>query len=407
MNRTVIIISAVFVLALGAIIGTYFFLLKGSNGDTATSIRDVLPFGLGDSDRDASPRAPSESDELGSETSPGDSAVLPELRQLHGQLVAGAITFEDLGTSTIRFIERESGHVFEISEDERVARRVTNTTLPRIQEALWATKDTVLLRYLNDSGDVQTYVASVSLAPPGEGIGELSGEFLTPDATSIAVRPGAAFYTVASERRGYVENLQSGVAQSVLSTQFTEWLPEWLSTSRIALTTKPSANATGALYILNTGTGSMLRVLGGKFGLTTLIGPDENQVLFSERSNSSFSLQVFDVRAGTATVLPQHTLPEKCVWSLVSIETIYCGIPEQVPAGEYPDSWYQGRVSFSDTIWTLNIADGTSELLARPEDTARVPIDVTMPMLTEDESHLIFVNKKDGALWSLKLPTER
>ncbi|HEX9608953.1 MAG TPA: hypothetical protein VGA06_01940 [Candidatus Paceibacterota bacterium] len=406
MNRTILIISAVFVLTLGIVLGTYFFFLQGNNGGTSTSIRDVLPFGLGGSDRETSSRTPLNANETSTGSASTDSTPILELRQLHEKPVAGAITFEEAGTSTVRFVERESGHVFEITEEERTPRRITNTTLPRIQEALWATKEMVLLRYLSDTGDVQTFVAKVTLASAGDGVGELQGTFLPPDIISLAVRPGAAFYTVLGEERGYVENLTSGVARSILPIPFTEWLPSWISPNRLALTSKPSASAAGVLYTLNTETGSLSRVLGGRFGLVTLVSPDGNQVLFSERSSSGFSLHVFAIDSGSATALPQRTIPEKCAWSSLLPKTAYCGVPDQVPGGEYPDVWYQGKISFTDAVWALNTADGSAELLKRPLDVSGAMLDITNPLLTEDESHFVFTNKKDGTLWSLVLPSD-
>ena len=41
------------------------------------------------------------------------------------------------------------------------------------------------------------------------------------------------------------------------------------------------------------------------------------------------------------------TLPEKCIFNKFG-SALYCAVPKQVPAEEYPDSWYQGVVSFDD-----------------------------------------------------------
>lgn len=404
MSRTVIIIFIIFTLTVGAVVGTYFFFLKNSTGETSISIRDIFPFGQGGEGRDTTRNVPFDSTDDEFDSSLNDAPeALPLLRQLYERPVAGAITFEDTGTSTIRFVERETGHVFEMREDERVPRRVTNTTLPRIQEALWANSETVLVRYLNDEGSVQTYIGNVS---PSTEEGELVGTFLAQDAMSPAVRSGAVFYTVAAERRGYVQNLAERTVRSVLPTSFTEWLPAWLSPTKLALTSKPSASALSTLYFLNTQTGTMERILGNRYGFTTLVSPETNRLLFSESTGSGFSLGMFDIDTAVVKTLPQQTLPEKCTWSSLEKEVAYCGIPESIPPGKYPDRWYQGRVSFSDSIWKMNVEDGTSELLIRPGDAARTAIDLVEPHLTEDESHLVFINKKDGTLWSLSLPKE-
>ncbi len=95
-------------------------------------------------------------------------------------------------------------------------------------------------------------------------------------------------------------------------------------------------------------------------------------------------------------------LPEKCLWTKDSI-TLFCGAPNEIPEGMYPDSWYQGKVSFSDALWKINTETGALNILAIPEEDAREEIDLIDPMLSPDEHTLIFRNKKDSSLWSLQL----
>jgi len=205
MQRSVLfIILIVFILIIGVIVGTYFFAVRNDTDAPLDTIRGFLPFGGGGVDRDVTP--PTFEDNI-SEVPDVIAADIPppKLRQLHDKPVSGIGVFGDSATSTIRFVERETGHVFEIGEEEAVSRRITNTTIPRIQEALFATKDSVLIRYLaDDSETLQTFAAQIMPAVLGEGEGELTGTFFPQNAESAATFGDLVFYTVYDEGRGYV-----------------------------------------------------------------------------------------------------------------------------------------------------------------------------------------------------------
>ena len=82
---------------------------------------------------------------------------------------------------------------------------------------------------------------------------------------------------------------------------------------------------------------------------------------------------------------------------------IYCGIPVEIPSAVYPDTWYQGLVSFSDNLWSIDTADGTTDLLVQLPGEAKQTIDVIEPKLSPSENLLIFINKNDLTLWSFEL----
>ena len=97
------------------------------------------------------------------------------------------------------------------------------------------------------------------------------------------------------------------------------------------------------------------------------------------------------------------TLPEKCVWNKTG-DTLYCAVPKFIGSGEYPDSWYQGEVSFNDQLWKIDIKTLNATLLLDPVMiTEGEEIDGIKLAIDESENYLFFVNKKDSFLWKLDL----
>lgn len=201
---------------------------------------------------------------------------------------------------------------------------------------------------------------------------------------------------------GTISKIDGSSKKQIFESAIVGWIPKWVDTNTITLLPKPSALVRGFLYTLNSKTGVLSKLLGDVPGLTALVSHDKSKVIFSASASDSF--ETFLHRTGTRgiTAFPITTLPEKCAWSKDDV-TLFCGAPRSVETGDYPDFWYQGKVSFSDTIWKINTETGALNILAIPEDDARTEIDLIDPELSLDETLLIFRNKKDSSLWSLKI----
>ena len=143
------------------------------------------------------------------------------------------------------------------------------------------------------------------------------------------------------------------------------------------------------------------KILGGINGLTTLTSPNGRIVLYS---NNNLSLSVFNRDTGNSNLLGVKTLPEKCVWGGSASDIIYCAVPRFIEQAQYPDSWYQGEISFSDEIWKIGVESGNTAMIADPISVKNgEEIDGIKLNLDEGQNYLFFVNKKDSYLWELQL----
>ena len=333
----------------------------------------------------------------------GTTASLPLLRQITSVPVAGAVSFTRNGGTYIRYVEKSTGNVYETNAASFGNNRLTNTTIPRVAKALWNRDGSqVVIQYLDDNtGIIKNFGAKIN-----EAKNALEGAFLRDAIGEIAVAPDTdrIFYTIpfSADTIGTAANFDGTKTTNLFTSPFSEWLVSWPQAKIIAFTTKPSFAAAGYLYFLNTQTEAFDNILGGVSGLTALVSPDGKSVVYSESVQNSFILNLFTVSDRASSRLPVSTLPEKCVWTNDSV-TLYCAASSAITPGGYPDVWYQGLVSFSDNIWKMNTKTGFVDLVIVAEDSAREPIDVIEPMLSQDGGYLIFINKKDQSLWSLRL----
>ena len=345
----------------------------------------------------------------------GAPTVLPEeasrpfepiLRQLSEEPIAGAVLGVKSGTPIVRFVERATGNVHEIGAAGEDQKRLTNTTIPKVHEAIWRRSGVPLLaRYTREDGEtIETFSGRV-VPGTSEGEGELTGTFLPRNITDAAIAPDGTDLFYLQEDRGGAVGIRSELAGSgktrIWTSPVREWLVSWPAQKRIALLSKPSALAPGMLLSLDPDTGRSTLLLKNIFGLTALMNPVQPKILFSASSETSIALYVLDSATREERPLQSATLPEKCVWAK-SGERLYCGIPKIIPPGSYPDVWYQGVVSFDDEVWSIDLSGGTERVFDLSAKRG-VLTDLVQPQISPDEKFFVFTDKESGTLWSLQM----
>ncbi|MEK7569072.1 MAG: hypothetical protein AAB497_03085 [Patescibacteria group bacterium] len=354
---------------------------------------------------------------------PGSGAPLPRLYELHKVPVAGVGFFESGQkadrTVSSRYIERGLGHIFETPLATYVESRISNETHAGLSEALWGNGGkSVVIRSLSDKyGSIAikssilnlgSTISSFARSTSTESIPEFTEteEVLLPDFIPFmaTAEDGAdkLFYLEngASASAGSVASFKNvASASKIFSSVFTEWLPQFPNQNLVTLASKPSAGIPGHLFFINTKTKALTKPLGGIMGLTTLTSHDGKFILYSEAIAELSTLWVYDTATRAARSLPVRTLPEKCTWSFKNPTLAYCAVPQTLPVARYPDQWYQGTVSFSDTVWTIDTATGRAEKVMTPSDYNAPSLDIINPVLSSDDYYLLFMNKVTGTPW--------
>ncbi|MCX6754565.1 MAG: peptidoglycan-binding domain-containing protein [Candidatus Nomurabacteria bacterium] len=297
---------------------------------------------------------------------------------------------------SIRYVERMNGHIYKMFLDTKNKEKISNSTIPSIYETFFDnTGNTFVYRYLSEDKSINSFMASLG-APSGEFLPQNISDF------STSIDKTKFFYITENNNgaSGVVGTFGNTKKDIVFNSPFTEWLSQWDNNQKIYLTTKPSYTANGTIFVLNTTTKTTTKVFGGVPGLTTLVNHNGSLVLFSTSTSSGPKLSIFDIKKHTTKELDRYGLSDKCVWSIDNI-TIYCSVPNVINGNQYPDSWYQGLVSFDDFFIKINSTTGDSETIAN--STSETPVDGTNLFLDKQEKTLFFTNKKDSTLWGLGL----
>jgi hypothetical protein len=442
MNRKLILaLTLIFIFVVGVFV--YLRVIQNQKKNTPTTVsglfKSLLPFGSGG--QTGTTLIP-ESDPLiiGTETDPTTSEQkLPRLRHYTKDPTSGHIIIQrekdvikdrikttELGYY-VRYIDRASGHIFESkTTDPNNIQKVSNTTIPKVYEAIFTPQGTSLLaRFLDNNDRILSYyivlqdkipAPSSSTTPTVNSraleeksvLKEAKGSYLTPNIKEVAMSPNGTkiLQSLYNSKGGTINILDGGKSvRSVIEHPLRDWLLHMQSETKATLTTKPSGSVVGYSYLLDIATGGLKKIVGGIKGLTVLPYKDSESFLVGE-GGQTLKLTYFKQNKLTQNV-PLKTLPEKCVWSKKEAAVIYCAVPNELKSANYPDDWYKGLISFTDSIWRMNLDTTETRLIADLPTESGQAIDVQNIQISNDDMYITFINKTDLTLWGLDLARDK
>lgn len=417
--RKSLLIAAIIAVVVFSGFFAWYFLSKEPNQPLGEFIYDALPFGSGGEEN--IPFIPPE--ELGSENEPGENGEVAvgeneivassPLFKISETPVAGAVAFSRGGRQVVRYMERATGHIYEVilpsstSTSNAEKTRITNTTIPKIYEAHFKSDgNAVLTRSLREDTDAidNNFITILprSSTSTSDTFNRINSNPLRGNTDSMAVAGTNIFFSLLDNSSISVSTFEGTGQKTVFTSPFTNWRLSSAGNSLIAYT-KASAFAPGYAYTVNTTNGALTKIAGSFNGLVAITNPAGNRVAYSYIESGQTRTFVKNIPGTESVELSPATLAEKCIWSTQNVNELFCGVPENGVGGSQPDNWYKGIVSFSDRVWSFDTSSGIAEVISEPSKTADVEIDATDLKLTADENYLILTNKKDYSLWVLRL----
>lgn len=322
-------------------------------------------------------------------TAPQEPLVLLSTEPIVGYAVA---------SSGVRYIERGTGHVVDVSPRGDIRNRISNTTISKIFSVAWSSDASrALLSYI-ESESVRVVSATFSASS--------TNTSLMPSSVLSAVfspfTPLNILYLLPSDTgaRAVIANPDNSKPSETVTTPFPEFLVAWPDKNTLSFTTRPSGNVPGFLFTYDLAAHQLSKLLGDVMGLEVLWSKSGKRLLYSYYNSQNQLPRLFALELKTKTVLDLGvtTLASKCVFSSNDETVIYCGMEAQSRPALYPDDWLQGALSFTDKLWKINLTTLEKNLLATNQT-----FDASQLRTSNDDRFLYFVNKKNNSLWSYKI----
>ncbi len=329
-----------------------------------------------------------------------------KLRKLSSEPVSGAGTLDVKAGTIVRYMEKATSHIYETELFSPKNGRVTNTTIPIVYDSIWGNKNnSFIARYLSeDNQTINTYSFTIKQTSTTTD-GSIGGITLPNKIDDVSVNGGLVFYLQKNDSlsEGYISGFDGTKKKLIWSSPMRELLSQFVNQKVVALTNKPAPTLFGYLYFVDTTNGSFQRILGDIYGLSTLVNGSATLVIYLDQGVNNFGLSVYDVKNKTLTKTSPSTFPEKCVWSTKENSVVYCAVPSDTLDQSSLTNWYMGINQYKDNIWKYDLKNNTSNMIENLSGDSGQSIDVTKPLLSENEQYLVFINKIDNSLWSLDL----
>lgn len=407
MNRRLILII-ILTLILGS---TALFFLLGGKAPVLDNIREALPFGsapAGDRPLDTGDNGGAGEESTSTPSTVGTPGKpLPRFFKLSDSPIAGAVSYARGSTTLVRYVDRATGHVFEVNLATLERLQILNTTDPQIYQALWKPDGTgYVSRTVERGGDTVSNIAMSLVAPTATSTRNAytaQAALLRGAISDIAILPnGNLLYNLDDSGAVVTSSFSGGGAKILFTLPFTNWRLEPANSGSALIYTKASAYVPGYAYMLSLANGGLNKVLGPLNGLTARPSPDGKRVAFGHMSANTAVFSVFNLGGSTVDIFPV-TLPEKCAWSRKSSSILFCAAPEGGLSPDMLDLWYQGMHHFSDRVWRFDVVTGSASSLVDPARNFNIAIDAINLMLSPAEDYLFLTSKSDYSLWALKL----
>ena len=405
MKKIILISSGVLFILLLA--GIWLYLLFYGPPETVDDVFSDFSFG-GDAPV-VEPEPTTESDtEPASEIETDASREQNPLRQITSAAVAGKTILEtntnnlegaatssnERVSTTIRYVEAGTGHVYDYDLHQSERTRISSVTIPEARQAyispggsyiIVESRNQLRLIEINDDDTV---------SPPQELSFTVENAKITRDNFLVYTNSAPDGTT------GYAYNLETNTERVLFSTPMRYMAVSWgtLPDSQHIIYPRPADSLVGYAYRITPGQNQSERLPISGYGLTllhygnnifysTISSPDNPHA----RTGYSHNMESRDTRRLTNIIVP-----EKCTYSEYH-ERLWCANDSSQETSL--SNWYKGTATYSDSLWSIDTGFGSSRHQINPMRAAGRSIDVAGFHTQNNQPIFLLTNKIDRALW--------
>ena len=328
------------------------------------------------------------------------------LLQLWDRPVAAlGVRLEEEGTREpkVRFVERESGDIYEAALT-RIVQRIFNTATPASQRGWFSADASALaLQFLpDDAGTITTFEGPLEVLPePDADTGSTVAFRSAPLPRNIH---SFAYDPADPSRFAYLETLPGKGVRLVVQqrgkrgrelwrSRVRAWHLSWTAPEAILLVTNAQPGEEGVALSVNPDTGAVQLLRAGNT-LNALLDPSGTILASSINVGGRMRLFLTNLKTGSSIDTGLSTITDKCAWSG---QVLLCGVPR---AGVRPANiifWYQGGGYFDDTLVGIN-PDGSIRFSLDPKE-YQAALDVFQLPRLQPSSIFTFIDKHTLTPW--------
>lgn len=392
MNRPLIITAGIVILLL--VLGLWVYLMLFGTPDDSGEVFSNLGFEIASQPVTITP--------------PEAGTALPEttvdtygekLRQLTTRPVAGFTFITQASSTLIHYVERGTGHIYEINLETGKETPLSRTTIPQTTEAVFSPSGSTVALTTHTQ-----YSTSVFVGEVGEEV-NLEGIRLQPGATNISFASDEdILYTITENGNttGYRHNIYTLSQTEQFSFNYANVDVAWgEGLDKTYLSTKPSHDLEG--YIYSTKNDVLTPEIFSAYGLSALFSND--YIVTTYTQDGQYTSTAVSTTEEYSS-LPTLALKEKCVFDSFAPSYLWCAAPLSTNSPTFVEDWYKGKITAADNLWLIDIADSSATFYADFTELSGRTVDVKQLEIEQNGTALSFINKLDHTLWLYDLTVE-
>jgi hypothetical protein len=302
-------------------------------------------------------------------------------------------------STTLRFLERSTGYLFESDVENGKTVRLTNTLTPQAYEAHFSGTGSPVIQRLDDERMIaQSLFYRASSTQVFGTINESS--FGAVRAIYSHPKKNEVLAVVDDEKGAVLirSTWEGGRPARVFSSSIKNWNIHWLADDSITLSEPAASGVPGSAYrVLE---GDLAPIVRNIPGLTILPRAHSESMLIGS-DDGTLSIGVRGSAASSTARLPIRTVPEKCVWAPGKDPVAYCAVPQSISSGQFLNDWYKGRIHTNDTWWKIGVGGATAEQILPSSEGQQ--LDVENPAINDAGEYISFRNAYDKSVWVLRI----
>jgi len=299
----------------------------------------------------------------------------------------------------INFFSQTNGELFEINLDGSNLQKIPATSLTDLIKIIWSPDNDKVVGIFKENEQIKKYFfdyknnKSISLSQ------NLRWVTWSPDSNKIA-------YQYIDEIKGInvisVSEPDGSNWKNIFNTRIEDLIINWPLEDKISIHPKPSGHAPGMIALINPITEFYEIVLSNIFGLSINWSSKGDKFIYSNTDSDGKNLKLYlwNEKNKTSKELDFITLPEKCTFDQDGLN-IFCAIPQKISLNAvWPDDYYMGIISTKDDLYKINLETNEKiKIIASGDDQY---YDAKELMISPNQDYLIFINKRDGKLYSVR-----
>ncbi len=151
--------------------------------------------------------------------------------------------------------------------------------------------------------------------------------------------------------------------------------------------------------------GDVKTMFSGKFGADYAFSPDGQKILMSSTNKKGGTLPMLGLLLNQGAQYQNLLIPTlvtKTVWAKNG-KLVYYALPGALPENAIiPNDYFSQAILTQDTFWKVNLETGEKNRIVETKDIT-TSYDASSMILSDDETMLIFINRVDGKLYSIRL----